>query len=231
MEKKIIIALDCDREKAEYLVNLLKGKVDIFKIGPVLFVKEGRDIIKWINSKGGRVFLDLKLHDIPNTVKNTIKNLRDLDLYSLSIHISGGINMLYAAKEVAGDIRIWGISILTSIDRLEYSKIGFRYSLEHQVLHLTRIASECAIDGVVVSPQELLYVKKFVNGIDFITPSIRLENSSDDQKRYMTPVQAVKYGADYLVIGRPVVEAKDPLSVVDKIIEDIKNGCNEDPSR
>ena len=229
--KGIILALDCDRERAEYLVKTLKGRVEIFKVGPVLFVKEGRDIVKWINANGGRVFLDLKLHDIPNTVKNTIKNLRNLDLYSLSIHLSGGPNMIMSAKEVAGGIKIWGVTILTSIDRIEYSKIGFRYSLEHQVLHFTRTALECGVDGVVITPEEVSYVRRFVNGIDFITPSIRMGNRDDDQKRYLTPLEAVKNGADYLVIGRHIVESEDPILAFDLIMEDIKRyGCHKTSS-
>lgn len=225
--KGIIVALDCPRLKAEYLVDLLKGRIEIFKVGPVLFVREGRDIIKWINSKGCKVFLDLKLHDIPNTVKETIKNLKDLEIYSLSVHISGGIAMLRCAKEVAGEIKLWGVSVLTSIDLLEYSKIGFRYSLDKQVLHFTKMAVECGLDGVILSPRDLLYVKRSIEGIDFITPSIRLEKDADDQKRYITPREAIKAGADYLVIGRPITNAEDPLAMVERIIKEIEDGCDE----
>lgn len=226
---EIIVALDCEIDKAKNIVDILKDRISIFKIGPVLFTRYGFSFIEWINLKGCRVFLDMKLHDIPNTVKNTVKNLKNTGIYSLSVHISGGISMLEAAKEGSdGKIKIWGVSILTSIDHFEYSKIGFRYSLEHQVLHFAKIAQSCAIDGIVCSPRELGYVKKYINGLKFITPSIRLKSESNfgDQKRFMTPSQACKAGADYIVIGRPVTESNNPLSVIDDIKGEIDE-CNE----
>ncbi|MGC9070890.1 MAG: orotidine-5'-phosphate decarboxylase [Elusimicrobiales bacterium] len=224
----IIVALDCDYEKAKRIVEILSDRVRIFKIGSVLFVKNYR-IIEFVISRNCSVFLDLKLFDIPNTVRNTVKNLIDMNIYSLSVHIAGGPSMLRAAKESAEDkIKIWGVSILTSIDAHEYSRIGFRYSLEHQVLHFARIAEEVGIDGVISSPRELYYLKRFIKKLKFITPSIRLEKDVfyDDQRRFMTPCEAVKAGADYIVVGRPVIDSPDPRKAIETIIEDI-NGCKK----
>ncbi len=225
----IIVALDCEFDKAKKIVELLSSRIRIFKVGPVLFVKN-RDIIEFINSKGCNVFLDLKLFDIPNTVRNTVKNLKDIGVYSISVHIAGGPSMLKAAKDAGeGEVKIWGVSVLTSIDIHEYAKIGFRYSLEHQVLHFATMAETAGIDGVISSPCELSYLKRFIKKLEFITPAIRFKDSkiNDDQKRFMTPAQAFKAGADYIVVGRPVIEADDPSKVVEAIIEDI-NGCKED---
>lgn len=221
---ELIVALDCEKDKAKWLVDLLSKKVRIFKIGPVLFIKEGPKIIEWMNSKGVSVFLDLKLHDIPNTVRSAIKGLKDLNIYSLTVHISGGPTMLKAAVEGSeGKIKIWGVSILTSIDKYEYSKISFRYSLEKQVLHFSKIAKDIGIDGIVVSPRELTYISNFIKGINFITPSIRFDTiENDDQKRYMSPKDAVRYGANYIVVGRPIIESKDPYEVVERIYKEMK---------
>lgn len=222
---QLIVALDCEAEKAKELVKTLLKKVKLFKVGPILFVKEGPKIIDWITSQGGLVFLDLKLHDIPNTVRNTIKVLKEFSLYSLSIHISGGTNMLKVAVEEAEDkIRLWGVTILTSIDKFEYSKISFRYSLEKQILHFSKIAKEVGLDGVIISPRDLCYVRAFVKDINFITPSIRLNEvkDNDDQKRYMTPKEAVNLGSHYIVVGRPIIESEDPLKVVDRIYEEME---------
>jgi orotidine-5'-phosphate decarboxylase len=216
---EIIVALDCDIDRAKFVVEKIGNEVDIFKVGPVIFLRYWKDIIDFLNKKNKKIFLDLKFFDIPNTVKKTIENLSKLNIYSLSLHISGGPSMLNAAKEVAGDIKLWGVTILTSIDKLEYAKLGYRYSLEHQVLHYARIAKECLLDAIVSSPRELPYLKKRISGLKFVTPSIRLEETNDDQKRFVTPYEAKKLGSDYIVVGRPIIESKDPLSVVKKIKE------------
>jgi len=216
---KIILALDCDIEKAKFIVEKTKNDVDIFKIGPVMFVKYGKEIIDFLNKNNLKIFLDLKLFDIPNTVKKTVENLSKFNIYSLSLHIAGGFSMLKAAREAANNIKLWGVTILTSIDKLEYAKLAYRYSLEHQVLHYARLAKKCMLDGIVSSPREVSYLKGRVSGLRFITPSIRLEKRDDDQKRCVTPLEAKKLGSDYIVIGRPVTESREPDNVVRKIKE------------
>ncbi len=220
---ELIVALDCEIEKAKEIVKRVSPFVNFFKVGPVLFVKNGKEILDFLSENNKKIFLDLKFHDIPNTVKKAIENLSSFNVYSVSVHISGGPNMLKAAREAVGNIKIWGVSILTSIDNHEYAKIGYRYSLQHQVLHFARMAKECGVDGVVSSPQELYYLKKKIDGIKFITPSIRLEKDEDsDQKRFLTPKQAVMLGSDYLVIGRPVISSEKPEVMIQKIFKEME---------
>jgi orotidine-5'-phosphate decarboxylase len=222
---KIIVALDCDIERAKFIIEKIHKDVDIFKVGPVMFVRYPKEILDILAQKELKVFLDLKLFDIPNTVKKTIENIRNLNVnvYSISLHIAGGFSMLESAKSVSGDIKLWGVSILTSIDEIEYAKLGYRYSLQHQVLHYARIAKKCNLDAIITSPRELRYLSKMISGIKFVTPSIRLDKSDDDQKRYLTPLEAKKLGSDYIVIGRPVTESTDPCGVI-KRIKEMMNG-------
>lgn len=221
---ELIVALDCDIKKAKDIINKTESKVNFFKIGPVMFVKYGKEILDYLSSKNKKIFLDLKLHDIPNTVKKTVENITDLNVYSVSVHISGGTDMIKAAVEGGKDkIKIWGVSILTSIDHIQYSNIGFRYSLEHQVVHFSKLAKDSGAHGIVASPKELYYLKKKIKGLEFITPSIRLDNvAKDDQKRFVTPKEAFLLGADYIVVGRPITDSEDPGLVADKIISDLE---------
>lgn len=222
---EVIIALDCEIERAKEIIKKTEDKINFYKIGPVMFVKYGKDILDYISSRDKKIFLDLKLHDIPNTVAKTVENVVDFNVYSVSVHVSGGSDMIKAAVDAGKDkVKIWGISILTSIDHIQYSKIGFRYSLEHQVVHFSKIAKGAGADGIVASPKELYYLKKKINGIKFITPSIRPDAESvDDQKRFVTPALASKLGADYIVVGRPVTQSENPSEIVKNIIKDMEN--------
>jgi len=220
---ELIIALDCDIEKAKYVIDRTKDKVNFFKVGPVMFVRYHREILDYLSSLDKRTFLDLKLHDIPNTVAKAIENIKEFNVYSVSVHSTGGYEMLKSSVEAAGnDLKIWAVTILTSIDYSQYSRIGFRYSLEYQVYHLAKISREAGVDAVISSPREVCYLKKRIEGLKFVTPSIRLDtDDSNDQKRYMTPKAASVSGSNYIVVGRPIIESKNPDKVVENIIKDL----------
>lgn len=223
---ELIVALDLELEDCEKIIKTLKNKVKYYKIGPVLFIKYGLKAIELVKKYYGEVFLDLKLHDIPNTVQQAIENANKLDIYSISVHLSGGPKMLKAAIKAAKKLKIWGVTILTSIDLIEYHQIGFRYSLQKQVQHLAKIGKENGIDGIIASPQELYYLRKTLgDDLKIITPSIRLEEKyeNDDQKRFLTPAKVRELGADFIVVGRPIIQAKDPLKVAEIILNEISN--------
>jgi orotidine-5'-phosphate decarboxylase len=225
MKTELIVALDMEYNEANEMVKLLKDTVKYYKIGPVFFMKYGIKAIEMVNKYEGKVFLDLKLHDIPNTVKQAIENANSLDIYSISVHLLGGPLMLKAAINSSKKIKIWGVTILTSLDLIEFNKIGFRYSLQKQVHHLAKMAMESGIDGVISSPQELYYLRNTLSKeLKIITPSIRLSEKyeNDDQKRFLTPKEAKDLGASFIVVGRPIIQAKDPLKSAQSILEQIK---------
>ncbi|NLH40019.1 MAG: orotidine-5'-phosphate decarboxylase [Elusimicrobia bacterium] len=219
---ELIIALDCDIKRAEEVVECVGGRVNFFKVGPVMFIRYGRSIIDFLVSKNLKVFLDLKLHDIPNTVSTAIKNAADMGVYSISVHTLGGSEMLEKAVAVArGSIKLWGITVLTSMMDEDLIKIGIKKSVNEEVLNLAKLAKCCGVDGIVSSARDLDYIKKDISGLKFITPSIRLMDSGDDQKRFTSPSFAVEHGSDYLVVGRPVIESNEPLKAVEKILEEM----------
>ncbi len=169
--------------------------------------------LEFLNSKNGRnfisklkkkiIFVDLKLHDIPNTCVSTIKAIRDLRVNYLTIHISSGLQALKAAKKVSGPIRLVGVSILTSLDNKELKEIGFNKNIKKLVLHQARLAKKAKLDAIVCSAKEVQIVRKVFKK-EIITPGIRLNSNTNDQKRVLTPNQAFKNGADWLVIGRSI---------------------------
>jgi len=169
--------------------------------------------LEFLNSKNGRnfvsklknkiIFADLKLHDIPNTCVSAIKAIKDLKVNYLTIHISSGLQALKAAKKVSGSIRLVGVSILTSLDNKELKKIGFNKDVKKLVLHQAKLANKAKLDAIVCSAQEVKIVKKVFKK-EIITPGIRFNTKADDQKRVLTPNQAFKNGADWLVIGRSI---------------------------
>ncbi|MCX5781507.1 MAG: orotidine-5'-phosphate decarboxylase [Elusimicrobia bacterium] len=211
--KKIILALDINnKEKALKLVSDMSPYIDLFKVGPILFLKEGKEIIKMIKGLGKEVFLDLKFHDIPATVQRSVESAKELGVYSLTVHSSGGREMLYAASSVANRPKIWAVTVLTS-----------HKAKTEEIAKKALFAKECGLDGVIASPLEIEEIKK-VCGKDFtvVTPGIRTEKIDDDQKRIATPASAVKAGADFIVIGRPIIEAQNPIEVAKKISEEIE---------
>ena len=218
----IIVAIDeTNLERAIELVDNLDPKKCMLKIGSVTFNSIGKEIIFYVADKGFDIFLDLKLHDIPNTVKKSIQGLASLPIKMLTIHISGGKDMMMAAMEAVSEtqIKVFGVTALTSLSDDEINEIFQRTSSE-QVNAMLDLAESAGIDGIVCSPHELKLVKKRGTLLS-ITPGIRLQDSNDDQKRVMTPKEAINLGADFLVIGRPITEAENIGEALDEIFQNI----------
>jgi len=210
MSKTIIVAVDeTHLGNFQNVVDSLDSDLCMIKIGSVSFNALGHQAISYASNKGFKIFLDLKLHDIPNTVKKSIKGLVSLPIDMMTIHTSGGLEMMKAAKKAVDgtDIKIFGVTALTSLSDEDTSLIYKRTAAE-QVNTMLDLAEQAGIDGVVCSPHELSLVTKRESLLS-ITPGIRLKDSNDDQNRVMTPKDALKQGANFLVIGRPITEAKN----------------------
>ena len=210
---KTILALDVfDLKKAEKLVKDLSPYIDVFKVGPILFLQSGKEIIKMINDNGKKVFLDLKFHDIPATVQRAVQSARDLGVYSLTVHSCGGEEMLKLATSVENRPKIWAVTVLTS-----------QVTTPEEVVRRAKLARECGVDGVISSPLEIETIKSNC-GKDFevVTPGIRPVKVQDDQKRVATPESAVKSGSNFIVVGRPIIAAENPVEVAKSIYESIK---------
>ncbi|HBU70115.1 MAG TPA: orotidine-5'-phosphate decarboxylase [Elusimicrobia bacterium] len=210
--KKIIVALDVKTEKqALDLTSDLSPWVDIFKVGPILFIKSGQTLVKEIKKMGKEVFLDLKFHDIPATVQRAVESAAELGVYSLTIHSSGGREMIEAAASVNNRPKIWAVTVLTS-----------QLTDPQEVIKRAKLARESGADGVIASPLEIKAIKEAC-GYDFtvVTPGIRPAAGNDDQKRIASASVAVGDGADYIVVGRPIIEAKDPRAVAKQMSEEI----------
>ena len=219
----IIVAIDeTSFIKASETLNNLDPRKCMVKIGSVSFNSIGQEIIYYAAEKGFDIFLDLKLHDIPNTVRKSIEGLKSLPIKMLTIHISGGKDMMEAAMDaVTGtDIKIFGVTALTSLSNADTNEIFQRTTLE-QVNAMLDLAESVGIDGVICSPHELELVSKRESLLS-ITPGIRLKDSNDDQKRVMIPKEAIDLGANYLVIGRPITQSEDVSEALNTIYESIK---------
>ena len=221
-EKKIIVAIDnsCETQAVDILNNL-SPELCMVKIGSVVYNSLGRDFVELTHKKGFQIFLDLKFHDIPNTVKESILGIKSLPIQMLTIHTSGGLNMMKAAMEaVKGtNIKVFGVTALTSLSNDDVKHI-FQRDVSDQVNAMLDLAEQAGIDGVVCSPHELQLVKARDCFLSVI-PGIRLLQSEDDQSRVMTPSQAIELGADYLVIGRPITGAQDISSALENIHQSI----------
>ena len=210
MSKTIIVAVDETKlGNFQSVVDSLDSDLCMIKIGSVSFNALGHQAISYASNKGFKIFLDLKLHDIPNTVKKSIKGLVSLPIDMMTIHTSGGLEMMKAAKKAVDgtDIKIFGVTALTSLSDEDTSMI-FKRTAAEQVNTMLDLAEQAGIDGVVCSPHELSLVTKRESLLS-ITPGIRLKDSNDDQNRVMTHKDALKQGANFLVIGRPITEAKN----------------------
>ena len=210
MSKTIIVAVDeTQLENFQNVVDSLDSDLCMIKIGSVSFNALGHQAISYASNKGFKIFLDLKLHDIPNTVKKSIKGLVSLPIDMMTIHTSGGLEMMKAAKKAVDgtNIKIFGVTALTSLSDEDTSLI-FKRTAAEQVNTMLDLAEQAGINGVVCSPHELSLVTKRESLLS-ITPGIRLKDSKDDQNRVMTPKDALKQGANFLVIGRPITEAKN----------------------
>ena len=215
-EKKIIVALDNNNlESTKSVVQKLKQEAFAFKIGYEFFLNFGLKGYEIIQKENVKIFLDLKLHDIPNTVKNGIQALSKLKPYFTTIHLSGGDEMQRAAVSKKNNTKIIGVTILTSLDSNQTLKYNYNSNIKNIVKDFAHYAIKNKLDGIVCSPQEIKIIKKIsLDKLLTITPGIRPSNfinKKEDQKRFMTPKEAIKSGANYLVIGRPITQSKDPL--------------------
>lgn len=210
---KTILALDVfDFKKAEKLVKDLSPYIDVFKVGPILFLQSGKEIVKMITANGKKVFLDLKFHDIPATVQRAVQSARDLGVYSLTVHSCGGEEMLKLAASVENRPKIWAVTVLTS-----------QATTPDEVIKRAVLAKKCGVDGVISSPLEIESIKENCGSeFEVVTPGIRPVKVSDDQKRVASPESAVKAGANFIVVGRPIIQAENPVEVAKNIYESIK---------
>jgi orotidine-5'-phosphate decarboxylase len=224
----LIIALDfADAESALALAKQLDPTLCRVKVGKELFTRSGPILIEQLINLGFDVFLDLKYHDIPNTVARACLAAADLGVWMVNVHALGSRNMLLAAREALEKRSqrplLIAVTILTSLEKNDLYAVGLHGYVEENVLRLARLSEACGLDGVVCSPREIASLRKAIeDDFKLVTPGIRPVNSVlDDQKRIMTPAQAINLGADYLVIGRPITAAPDPLQALMDIINEI----------
>jgi orotidine-5'-phosphate decarboxylase len=223
---KIIIPLDVpDRSQALRLVERLGAEVSWFKIGLQLFSAGGPALVREIRGTGVNVFLDLKLHDIPNTVRQTVAAVANLDVQMLTIHLLGGVEMCQAAVtgRAAAQILLLGVTVLTSHTDGTLRETGFRTTVEDEVLLLGDLAKSTGITGLVASPKEVHSLRAHYGSVfTIVTPGVRPSwSEAGDQRRFVTPADAIRAGADYLVIGRPITAAPDPREALRRIIDEI----------
>jgi orotidine-5'-phosphate decarboxylase len=223
MSKPIIVAVDeTQLDSFKQIVDSLDSNLCMIKVGSVSFNAIGHEAIQYVASKGFEIFLDLKLHDIPNTVKKSIEGLISLPISMMTIHTSGGLEMMKIAINAVKDtnIKIFGVTILTSLSD-EDTDVIFKRTASDQVAAMLDLAQEAKIDGVVCSPHELdLVVAR--KSLLSITPGIRLSESEDDQSRVMTPNDAISKGANHIVIGRPITNAPN----ISEALLEIYNSIN-----
>ena len=233
---QLLIALDVPTGgEALRLADLLRGSVGGFKIGSQLFTAEGPAIVRALTGRGDRVFLDLKFHDIPNTVANAVAAATSLGVWMVNVHASGGTKMMQAAADAARKTAstegraaplVIAVTVLTSMTAAAMSEAGTNVPVIDQVSRLARLAQEAGLDGVVASPQETSAIRALCGpGFAIVTPGIRggaAITSKDDQERTMTAASAIAAGSNYLVVGRPVIASPDPRAAAEKIAEEVR---------
>ncbi len=231
---RLILALDLPSwETAEGIVKRLEGKIHLFKVGLELFTAEGPRVISRIHDRGGRVFLDLKFHDIPQTVAAAVAQAVEWRVFMLDLHAAGGYEMMRraanAAAEKAATIgierpRLLGVAVLTSLAQADLETLGIGRAIEEQVLSLARLAKQAGLDGVVASPNEAGAIRRSLGpDLLLVTPGIRPRAAeNDDQRRVATARDALKAGADYVVVGRPILKAADPVEAVEHLVADME---------
>ena len=229
---QLLIALDVDSAaRAMVLCDQLRDVAGGFKIGGRLFTAEGPEIVKQLAARGDRVFLDLKYHDIPSTVAGSVRAATDLGVWMLTVHATGGADMLRAAKEAsvgagAGPVVV-AVTVLTSFDEVALRQLGVTRRMAEQVEHLAEIAQGAGVDGVVASPLEIELIRgRCGPAFTIVTPGIRSrvqDTPTDDQTRTRSAAEAMRAGADYLVVGRPVIDAPDPRAAAVELCRQMTN--------
>ena len=230
MKEKIIIALDVSsREQALQLVRALHDLAGMFKVGSQLYMAAGPSIVREIVDMGGRVFLDLKFHDIPNTVTHAAVEAAKLGVFMMTIHASGGRAMMQSVAEELDEKfgskrpRVVAVTILTSLDTPAVFEIGLERPIEEQVERLALLAQDCGVDGIVCSPREIQPLRKIVDAnFRIVTPGIRMPDQPlNDQLRTATAPAALAAGADYIVLGRAITAEPDPRAAIERLIQSI----------
>ena len=230
MRERLIVALDVSTaNEAQKLVARIGEAAGIYKVGLQLFTSEGPGIVRDLVSSGRRVFLDLKLHDIPTTVALAVKSAVELRVDMLTIHASGGAAMLRAAIEAAaGRLNLLAVTVLTSLNDEAMLEIGVSGRVSDQVLRMASLAQSAGCQGIVTSPREALMVRKALGeGFAIVTPGIRPAGAdSNDQQRIATPAQAISNGVSHIVVGRPITHAPDPAKAAQAIISEMEQAKN-----
>ena len=230
--ERIILALDFSELRiAKFWVENLKSKIKTFKVGPILFLDAGPIGIKEFRDMGADVFLDLKFHDIPSTVEHSARQVVRFGVKMFTIHALGGFEMMKAVSEAVADEAVkhnkdkptvLAVTVLTSHDEASLKNIGIKTSTKDTVLSLASLADKAGVDGLVCSGMEVEILRKeFGDRFTLVVPGVRPGGEAHDQKRVVTPAEAVASGADYLVIGRAITEAENPGTVVDEIVKSI----------
>jgi orotidine-5'-phosphate decarboxylase len=223
---KIIVALDlASKTDALDLVRRLREQISFFKIGLELYTASGFEIVREVLGCGVKVFLDLKLHDIPNTVGRAVEAAARLGVHMLTIHLSGGSEMIRAAVTARNNgVLVLGVTVLTSADEQMLRQTGVAESIDSQVLRLARLGVANGIDGVISSPRDIVAIRaEFGDRLKIVTPGVRPAwSQAGDQKRTGTPRQAIEAGADYVVIGRPITSHSNPSEAVRLIISELQ---------
>ncbi|HYC58832.1 MAG TPA: orotidine-5'-phosphate decarboxylase [Thermoanaerobaculia bacterium] len=220
--ERLVVAVDLSaRDDILRLVDELRGTVGVFKLGLQAFIANGPSIVREVVASGERVFLDLKIHDIPNTAKHAVAEAASLGAFMATVHAAGGEAML---RECAHDsLLVLAVTVLTSIDDAELARIGFPGTPLDNAVRLARLAKDCGLRGVVASPLEIEAIRAACGeGFVILTPGIRPAGAdAGDQRRTMTAREAVTAGADYIVVGRPITSAADPRSAASRIVEEM----------
>ncbi|HEX6649648.1 MAG TPA: orotidine-5'-phosphate decarboxylase [Pyrinomonadaceae bacterium] len=232
---KLIIALDFDTAtQALDLARELQSVAGMFKVGSQLFTAAGPQVVRDIIALGSKIFLDLKFHDIPNTVAGAARSAAELGVSLFNVHASGGSEMMRRAVESVAEVaertgmprsKVLAVSVLTSVDATILSEIGVTSTPEESVIRLVRLAESSKVDGVVASPQEIQIIRHIVPRPEFliVTPGIRPANTSkEDQRRIATPKSAIAAGASYIVVGRAITAAPDPLAAAHQIVAEMQ---------
>ncbi len=231
--ERLIVALDvADPQEALRLVEQLLPEVGLFKIGLQLYTATGPVLVRQVVERGARVFLDLKLHDIPNTVAGATAAACRLGVEMLTLHVSGGRAMMAAARQAADAaqaesgtrLRLLGVTVLTSLSQDDLAELGFHAGVQEVVLRLARQAQEAGLDGLVCSPREVAGLRRSgLENLFWVTPGIRPAGVPvDDQARSATAGEAVRAGASYLVVGRPILKAADPVAAARALVAEVE---------